>query len=514
MRRALGGWERPGRTAGYRCPWSCAGLGASVSLRRGFAIVLLAFVLLAFVPLAAGGEGIVFPPDAGVVDVTRYGAIPDDGEDDTRAIQRALTEHPTGNHLFYFPDGTYDISDVLMRYPEEDPRGNTLACLELRGSKKRNILQGQSEGGTVLRLRDSVPQDFAGALLNFGQSPAQRFRNGLRNLTVSIGAGHPEATAVQFNASNQGTVSHVTILSEDAGHRGEVGLDLRHTDEIGPLLIEHLTVEGFDYGIRTAWQTASQTFEHVTLRNQRVLGWHNGFSQRVFVRGLRSENGVTALANVPYGSGDPGQGGVVLVDAELRGTEATSEVPAIRNHKSMYLRDVVTRGYGIVVSREMTAYRGNAGPVRQLLEEYWAKGSAENRRGGAVMLFPSPDRMLRLPVEELPDVPWESDLKQWSGPQQFASGGRGEAAGHPDDTIDDTEAIQQAIDSGATTVYLPRGRWIVAGTLRLRGNVRGLLGCEARMVGPGGEGRGHVRIEDGAAEIGRASCRERVCQYV
>jgi hypothetical protein len=51
----------------------------------------------------------------------------------------------------------------------------------------------------------------------------------------------------------------------------------------------------------------------------------------------------------------------------------------------------------------------------------------------------------------------------------------------PDDECDDTASIQAAIDSGATTVYLPRGTWRIQGELFLRGNVRHLLGCEARL---------------------------------
>ncbi len=451
---------------------------------------------------AAFAENVVFPPDAGVVDVTTYGAVPNDGRDDTRAIQKALADHPTGNHLFYLPNGVYDVSDVLMRLPEDDPDRNTRACIELRGSKKRNILQGQSELGTILRLADSVPAAFDGAVLNFGQAPAQRFRNAIRNMTVSIGTGHPKATGVQFNASNQGTVHGVTIKTEDPGRAGSVGLDMRHTDEIGPLLVEHLTVEGFDYGVRTAWQTASQTFEHVTLRDQRRFGWQNGFSQRVFVRKLTSRNAVPAFANVPGGGRDPGQGGVVLLDSELVGVgEEAIKQAAVRNHKSAYLRNVRGPGYGRVVSREMTAYRGNAGPDGAEVEEYWANGVADRRRGGAFSLFPSPDRTLRLPVEETPEVAWEADLARWSGPHRFAEGGPGDGPGHPDDAIDDTVAVQRAIDSGVTTVYLPRGTWRVGGTLVLRGNVRRLLGCESRMVGPRDGGPGIVRVGDGTADV-------------
>ena len=156
-------------------------------------------------------------------------------------------------------------------------------------------------------------------MLNFGQAPAQRFRNALRDITISTGHNHPLATGVQFNASNQGGVFNVTIKSEDKSHIGKIGLDMAHTDEIGPLLVRNLTVDGFDLGIRTAYQTASQTFENIELRNQRKFGWQNSFSQQVFVRNFTSENSVTAIINKQLGGGDPGQRKFILLGANLNG---------------------------------------------------------------------------------------------------------------------------------------------------------------------------------------------------
>lgn len=452
-----------------------------------------------FITHVALAESIRFPADGGVVDVTKapYFAVPDDGEDDAAAIQRALNDHVSGNVIFYFPDGVYDLSDALPRLPEGDPLRNTRAVLELRDRKKRNILQGQSEAGTVLRLMDSVPKEFDKAMLNFGQAPAQRFRNSLRNMTVSVGVGHPQATAVEFNASNQGTVHRVTIRSEDVEYVGRVGLDMAHTDEVGPLLVRHLTVEGFDVGIRTAYQTASQTFQDVTLRHQRRFGWRNGFGQQVFVHRLRSENGVTVIANIPGGGGDPGQGKFVLVDAELKGLTGAEMLPAIRNQKSMYLRDIKCEGYGRVVSREIQHYRGNQASVVDSVEEYWANGAFERRRGGSFSLFPSPQRMLKLPIKATPDVEWEQDFSKWAGPHRFAEGEPGNGSGFPNDGNDDTAALQRAVDSGANTIYLPNGVWRVDGTVIVPATVRRIVGCEARLVGGEEDDQGVLRIDDG-----------------
>jgi hypothetical protein len=442
-------------------------------------------------------ERIVFPADAGVVDVTArpYGAIPDDGRDDAPAIQRALNDHVSGNHVFYFPKGVYDLGDALLRRPHDDPLRNTRACLELRGSAKRNIFVEESEAASVLRLMDSVPADFSGAVVWFGSRPAQRFRNGMRHLTVSIGRSHPRATGVMFNASNQGGLRQVTIRSDDPAGLGAVGLDLAHTDEIGPLLVQHVTVDGFDRGIRCAYQTASQTFEHITLRNQREYGWTNGYSQSIFIRGLDFSGPVTSVRNGPTLPGDPGQSKLLLIDANLRYTGDGQAPSAIRNQKACFLRNVSTTGFGAVVTRELDHNRGNPTVRQSPLSEFIANGAENGRRGGPFSLFPSSRTTLNLPIEEPPVLSWEQNLDDWKGPHHFVMG----QAGSPDDEFDDTPAIQAAIDSGASTVYLPRGTWRIAGELVMRGRVRHFLGCESRLNPVAGQAA-TISIADGNSE--------------
>ena len=456
-----------------------------------FAILMMTWISV------AAGERIVFPADAGVVDVTAqpYGAIPDDGLDDAPAIQLALNEHVSGNHIIYFPSGVYDIGTSLLNLPDGDPLRNTRACIELRGSMKRNVFVGENETGTVLRLMDEVPADFSKAVIWFGSRPAQRFRNGMRNLTVSIGGGHPQATGVMFNASNQGGLRHVTIRSDDSEWRGAVGLDLAHTDEIGPLLVQHVSIDGFDRGIRCAYQTASQTFEHISLKNQREYGWTNGSSQAIFIRGLQFSGPATAVRNGPTFRGDPGQSKLLLVDANLSYMGSGPAPAAIQNQKACFLRNVTVTGFSATVTRELDHGRGNPKVTESSIREFIANGSEPGRRGGPFNLFPSSPTSLNLPVEEPPIVTWEQDLGLWKGPHHFATG----QSGRQDDEFDDTPAIQAAIDSGATTVYLPRGTWRIAGELVLRKRVRHFLGCEARLS-PIEGGSATVVLSDGDAD--------------
>jgi len=432
--------------------------------------LLLVLGLNAFPSFRAAAESVAFPQDSGVVDVTAFGAVPDDGEDDTAAIQKALDGHPSGNHIFFFPNGEYHVSETLR--PARDD-----------GVTKRNIFQGQNRQKTILKLIDGLNHD--NAVIDFRAGPAQFFRNAVRNLTIDVGRGNPRASGLKFNASNQGTVSNVTIRSADRA--GQVGLDLRHSDEVGPLFVRDLEVVGFEVGIWTGWQTASQTFEDVTLRDQKRVGWVNEASQSVFAHRVRSVNEVPAIWNAPWKLPGSGQGKFVLVDAVLKGTGKAKDVEAIRNQKSMYVRDVGTPGYRRALTNWQVGRRGNGSLDGREVEEYWANGSSDNRRGGPFQLFPSPDCSLQLPIRDAPVPPLEPDRSQWDGPQNHN--------GLPNDGKDDTQAIQAAIDSGATTVYLPRGTWTIDGEVILRGNVQRLIGTEAHIAG-----RGKIRIVDGRSK--------------
>jgi Pectate lyase superfamily protein len=480
-------------------PYPFAGAGYS-SDRRGrlrvaaaAAVVSLAAMIVGIPGVDAGGASvltpaplpgpvaIVFPADSGVVDVTAppYGARPNDGTDDSVAIQRALDDNPTNNKIIYFPAGVYDISDVNVT------SGGRAAPLSLAGSLRRNIFQGAGQDLTVLRLMDSVPTSFDKAVVNFGPKPAQRFRNSMRDMTVSVGVGHPQAIGVQFNASNQGTIRNVLIRSDDPGHAGAIGLDMRYTDEVGPLLVNNVTVDGFDRGIWTRYPTASQTFDGVVLRNQRLFGWENSSSQAVFARNVTSTNNVPAIRN--NDDANNAQAKFLLIDSELTGGPAAGTVPAIENQKAIYLRNVSTPGYGQVLRNRVAFGRGNGPITGQYVAEYWANGSGNNRSGAPFELFPSPDRMVGLTASNAPEPPLESDLTRWASPGRFATGKPGSGSGFPNDGADDTAAIQSAIDSGATTVYLPNGAWRIDGTVEIRNNAERVLGTESVLeMGPAG----------------------------
>jgi hypothetical protein len=412
--------------------------------------VCLTFLAVVCVSGTLSARNITFPEGANVVDITKppYNATPDDDIDDTAAFQQALSDDV---HLIYIPNGTYIISDTLR----------------WGAKQKRQILQGQSESGTIIRLRDSA-QGFGDpskpkAMIWTGKAPAQRFRNGLRDLTIDTGRGNPHAIGAQFVANNQGGIRNVTFRTGGPDERAMIGLDLGYTDEQGPCLMRDVTIIGFDIGVSTSHAVNSITFERLNLRNQRVVGFNNN-GQCVSIRNLRSENSVPAYINVA------GPSTTVIIDSELIG--GSPDVPAIVNGAYLFARNIKTSGYASAIRNDTGTRMGVEGAdVREFVSH------------PILSVFPSPLKSLNLPIVETPEVPWD-DHSKWANVTDFGPPGRVTLVRRRDgkkfEREDWTEALQKAIDSGASTVYFPyrKGGYGVHGTVRIRGNVSRIIGME------------------------------------
>jgi polygalacturonase len=402
-------------------------------------------------PPGPGTGNITFPTNSGVIDVTAapYLAKGDGIADDTQSIQSALNDHPNEGAIIYLPNGTYLISQTL-RWPRG--RGG--------GSEYKNtILQGQSSAGTVIRLKDACPGFTDPAkpaeMVWTGGAPAQRFRNAIRNLTFDTGRGNPNAIGVRFDASNVGCLRDTVIRSGDGS--GVIGLDQSYADDFGPCFVKNVTVIGFDTGIAVAHGVNGIVYENITLRGQRKMGWENR-GMPITIRNLVSENSVTALRNVEW------YGLVTLVDAQLTGTGAASALPAIdRQAGGLFARNLTVSGYACAIQSEDKAHPETVpGPrVAEWVSSGRLPGSGEHSLG--------------LPVEETPDVPWD-DPKDWAVITDYGA----KMDGHSDDS----DALQAAIDSGKTTVCLPRGTVVLKKPIVLRGSVRRLIGCEASLKFP------------------------------
>jgi hypothetical protein len=94
------------------------------------------------------------PSGAAVVDVTTYGATPNDSIDDSFAIQNAIDEAPS-NSTIYFPQGTYLLSGVTINNRSGltlTGDGSTLTILKRHGSYPNMFESTGSADIVVTRL--------------------------------------------------------------------------------------------------------------------------------------------------------------------------------------------------------------------------------------------------------------------------------------------------------------------------------------------------------------------------
>ena len=401
-----------------------------------------------FAGVPIGNAERIFPSDSGMVNVkTQYGAKGDGVSDDTEAIQAAIsaTVHhsQSGPRIIYFPAGTYLISHPLH---ERD--------MKLQWSSLLTI-QGENRATTILKLTDNNPryQNSVApkAVLHFASqngSPKgggnSAFDNNVFDMTIDVGRGNPGAIALDFLGNNDCALRNVTLQSSDPHHIGATGLAMMRY-ATGPCLVKNLVVNGFDYGIRTANNEYSITFEDLALLNQRLYGIYNA-SNVISIRHLFSTNRVPAIYN------ENSSGLISLIGGSLQG--GSRESAAIQNQGTLYAREVSSSGYGSVLQGQpggsITEY--NSGPTFNLFD-----GKASS---------------LNLTVEETP-IFEDPNLSHWRSVTAFGA--------DPTGVADSSAAIQKAIDSGATTVYFPTGAYTVSRTILVRGKTRILEGFDSSL---------------------------------
>ncbi len=409
-----------------------------------FLSLFLASLLSCF--LVAQNTNIEFPTNSGLVNVKDYGAKGDGTTDDTEAFKKAISENWTycggavNNFRFlYVPNGTYLVTDQIL-------------------FQRWTTLQGQSETGTIIKLKEN-----SAAFQNSAQPRAvlrcrflgnscspydgdnnSSFANYIQHIKIEIGAGNPGAIGVQYNTHNQGAMRNVTITSNDGN--GVTGLDLSET-EFGPGLIKDVTINGFDYGIKTPFNVSHATMNNITLNNQKKLGMLNGMPLSIY--NFTSNNSVTAIEN----NGDIAM--LFLVKGNLNGGLANNKAIISKNSGRLNLREVKAVGYGNLLQEEGNDIPGNT------IGEYIT--------GEKIEIFPSGKGHLKLPVKETPAVFYEP-ISSWvyADPSQQ----------------DDTKSIQDAMNSGASTIYFNfKGDYFITNTIIVPATVKRIVGMNVAIQG-------------------------------
>ena len=411
----------------------------------------LLFLFTAVITAVEPPDSVLVPADAGVVDVkVRFGAKGDGVADDTAAIQSAIRAMLGNNGTVYLPPGTYLVSDTLD-WVQADGVPNAFLGL-----------CGAGRGRTVIRLKDRCPGYSDAAVpkavvmtrsqkIGGNDGSNQAHENYLMDFSVELGAGNPGAIGVDFMASNTGSMVRVDVRAP--ADSGVIGVAL--TRGFGPGLVKDVRVTGCATGIAITGMIYSATLERIHLENQREVGLDTR-ENTVSVRNLVSINTVTA---VRQHANQPLTGLLCLLDCSLMGGSATAI--AIENEAHLVVRNLSITGYAAAIH-----HAGSKIPGPQLKE--WISSAATVSSLGGTLAT------LSLPIEDSPEW-YDNDPKHWASVVA--------AGAVPNDRFDDSEAIQKAIDSGATTVYFPFGTYHLTAPVIVRGKVRKLIGYAARIEG-------------------------------
>jgi len=409
-------------------------------------VLLCCLLLLA----ASPGLGAAQPPpaNAGVLNVRDFGAKGDGVTDDTKALIAAIdaagpNEGPTfwRTRIIYIPAGTYLISGTLTHHYANGAFASGMS------------LRGESPSTTVIRLRDhasgfgdaATPRGMImttaklldGSPTSGGKDYTQKgegndaYENFVENLTIDAGAGNPGAIGIDYLANNIGAVRNVTLRAADGS--GAIGIAMQRK-WIGPALLQHVTVHGFATGIAVANTEYGITLDHVTLTGQQRIGLENA-SNVVSAADLTIDTAGEALANTAPG------GLVVLAHSRLSGN--TSDVGPVTNRGAVLVDDL------------------QVAPNNAVLHGVFQDGKFQ---------------AMPLPPLSLPDAPAPPDdpPAAWVSVMRFAT----PSSGDPDIT----EALRRTMASGASTIYLPYGRYTITDGLSVPPTVRRIVGFNASIT--------------------------------
>jgi hypothetical protein len=406
--------------------------------------VVCALVVLAFPVLAVAQP---LPSNAGVLNVHDFGAKGDGVTDDTKALIAAIDAAgpDTGpnfwrTRIVYLPRGTYLVSDTLTHHYANG------------GFASGMSLWGESRSDTIIKLRDHAsgfgdPRAPRGVIMTTAKlldgSPTSggkdythkgegndAYENFVENLTIDAGAGNPGAIGIDYLANNIGAIRDVVVRAPDGS--GAIGIDMQRK-WIGPALLQHVTVQGFATGIAVANTEYGITLDHVSLTGQQRIGLQNA-SNAVSAADLTIQTQGEALANTSR------DGLVVVAHGQLTGRAAGN---AIANQGAILADDV------------------RVAPRDAALKGVFQAGSFQ------------PTSLPPLALPEAPAAP-NDPPGAWVNVMRFAA----PSAGDPDIT----DALRRAMASGASTIYLPYGRYTITDGLSVPASVRRIIGFNASIT--------------------------------
>ncbi len=368
-----------------------------------------------------------FPSDASVLNVRDFGAKGNGTDDDTKALQAAIDAAgpDTGpafwqTKIVYLPAGTYVVSHTLERHYGEGMFGSGM------------LLIGESRDTTTIRLRDHAP--------SFDDSDMPR---GVIMTTSKLLDGSPSSGGKDYTRKGEGNdayenfIEHLTI-DVGRGNAGATGIDYLDNN-IGA--IRDVTVRA---------PKGSGAIGIAMLRK-----WPGPtLLQRIDVQGF--DTGI-AVGNSEYG--------VTLDHVHLQGQR---RIGLQNTGNAVAAADIIADA--------PTPIANNApGGLVALTDAVLRPGTEESPVSGTfhgAQWQPFPGN----PRQKLANAPPDPDdpVSSWVNVIRVANQGPGDR--------DITEALRRAMASGASTVYLPYGRYTISDAIDIPAGVRRIVAMNASIT--------------------------------
>ena len=384
----------------------------------------------------------IFPPGAGVVDITKAPYNADrTGKTDvsailTKAANDIIGVPGWGPTTLYLPNGTYLVKNTFTW--KVTSHGNGVGP----------HLVGQSRTGTVIKLAKGtwpLGTELKGVIWT-GAGDENNFEKGILNLTVLVDSNNAGAIGVIYVSDNNGIMSDVDIISADG--KGAYGIQsaggISGVGGNGPFIIRRTYIKGFQVGMRTCGSEGAMCSQ-IRVEGQSKYGvWAS--CGDLIIDSLTANDTCIAVE---------AEAAVFLTNAVLTGGSPTAY--GIRNFvTASFFRDIKTTGYKFAISSVGT----NRPPLVSSFAEYSPVQG--------ISLFPSATKSMNIPAKYPPEVAWENDFSKWAFIEDYKTGGR-----------TDVQALQAAIDDPAkTTICLVRSKvYQIDGPVYVRGNIRRIYGA-------------------------------------
>lgn len=441
--------------------------------------------------------------ELGFVDVTAapFGADPTGEIDATAPIQAAVNFARDHQLACFFPTGVYLVSDTIECRQRLTVRSNGVIA---NGAGYPCVLIGSARGAARPRLRlaagspgfdDPDNRRIVVHFLNLNTGhendpelgphypqPNVSYSQFFGGIDIEIGPNNPGAIGLRMRAAEGSSVQDVTI---DATH-GHTGMQ----SAAGSGGSHHgITVIGGRVGIDTrGWPPRDTpadpgtqpgpTLSGITLLDQTevpLINYSHGTLVGVgwFIR--TAANGPAVVSRSRAGDGY-WLSQICLVDSVVEFTQPGAANQLIDANQGAVLRDVFVRGAATVegvqrlaasewsairsgvMDAEASVFRGKFADYT-IRQSVWVDGAESDSARWFVIEQVAPDERRWLRHR------WEPTFPHWQHPRAVNVKAAFGAAG--DGVTDDTVALQRAIDAHEI-VFLPKGRYLVTDTLRLR----------------------------------------------